>query len=94
MYSCIVIVMSTGDTDYENVDITVDITALPALMCLSIMLSDDSVIENTEQFTVVITSDDPAVGIDRMQSPIFIEDTTSRLIDQTPIILYIVLMTI
>ena len=56
----------------------VDITALPAIMCLPIMLSDDSAIENTEQFIVEISSDDPAISIDRMQATVFIEDSTSR----------------
>ena len=71
---------NTGGVDYESIDMNVNITALPAIMCLTIMLSDDSVIENTEQFIVTISSDDPAVSVDRMQSPVFIEDSTSRLI--------------
>ena len=74
---------NTGGVDYESIDMNVNITALPAIMCLTIMLSDDSVIENTEQFIVTISSDDPAVSVDRMQSPVFIEDSTSRLIIYT-----------
>lgn len=58
----------------------VNITVLPALMCFSVFPLEDSAIENRERFEVVISSDDPAVSADRMQSIIFIEDTTSRLL--------------
>lgn len=62
---------------------TVNITVIPAIMCLPIMLSDDSAIENTERFDVEISSDDPAVSVGRMQSTVFIEDSTGRLLIQT-----------
>lgn len=58
----------------------VNITVLPALMCFPIFLLEDSTIENRERLEVVISSDDPAVSIDRMQSIVFIEDSTSRLL--------------
>lgn len=54
----------------------VNITALPSLTCLPISLSDDSAVENTERFDVLISSDDPAVSIGRAQSTVFIEDST------------------
>ena len=74
-----IVIINTGGSDYESVDMTVNITIIPAIMCLSIMLSDDSAIENTENFAVEISSDDPAVSVGRMQSTVFIEDSTSRL---------------
>lgn len=79
----VIVITNAGGSDYESIDMTVNITIIPAIMCLPIMLSDDSAIENTERFEVVISSDDPAVSVGRMQSTVFIEDSTSKLLIQT-----------
>ena len=76
----ILIITNIGGSDYESIDMVVNITTIPDLMCFPIALLEDPVIENRERFDVVINSDDPAVSIDRVRSRIFIEDSTSRLL--------------
>ena len=60
------------------IDTVVNITTLPDLECFLITIFEDSIIENSEEFDVVISSNDPAVSVDRMQSVVSIIDTTSR----------------
>ena len=54
-------------------------TTTPDVMCFPITLLEDSVIENRERFDVFLSSDDQLVVVDRTQSRVFIEDTSSKL---------------
>ena len=73
----LVVHLYAAGSDYVSLDLLQSITSTPNLMCFQITLLDDSLIENTERFDVQLTSVDPLVVIDRTQSMVLVEDTTS-----------------
>lgn len=74
--SMIVVHLYAAGADYMSLDLVSSITSTPDLMCFQITLSEDSSIENRERFDVQLTSV-ASVIVDRAQSMVFIDDTTS-----------------
>ena len=55
-----------------DIDLTLDASSSRA--CANITINDDDVLEDLEEFTVVLTEEDPTVDVDRDQATVQIVD--------------------
>ena len=69
----------TDDTDFEDVDQAIYFD-MPGSQCVNISIVEDGILENNEEFLVILTSDDPAVKIHEQFAPVTIVDSESMLI--------------
>ena len=78
-HTCSLLVFRTDDTDFKDLDQAIYFD-MPGRQCVNISIAEDGILENNEEFLVILTSDDPAVKIHEQFAPVTIVDSESMLI--------------
>ena len=70
--------LSLSVVDYEPVDVDLIFNASRSIVCVDIELVQDFVIENTEEFIVILSTSDPDVVFVNNEASVLINDSTSE----------------
>ena len=74
--------VSLEGEDYEELFFSLNFAGNVATeeLCLNVSITEDSIVENTESFNLVLTSSDSRISIPFDQVPVLISDNDGRLL--------------
>lgn len=67
-----------GPQDYLGIDEMVEFTNEDTTQCINVIVEDDVILENDEQFTVNASSFDPSVQLPSTPAVVIIQDDDSK----------------